>query len=93
MIALIVGIIGIVATISAPFLATYWTEQSNNRKLLTHENLLGTWRSTWQTNATGGNDWVTEDVNVAVAKGHLRFANDNNSSHYHMDRGSPCCGR
>ena len=75
MVALIVGIIGavatIVATIAAPFLVLWWTQRSDN-------NLLRTWRSTWQTNSAGGNEWVTEDVNVEVAKGKLRFANDGN---------------
>jgi hypothetical protein len=82
MVALIVGIIGVVATIVAPFLVLWWTQRSDNQKLRTHNNLLRTWRSTWQTNSAGGNEWVTEDVNVEVAKGKLRFANDGNNQGY-----------
>jgi hypothetical protein len=86
MAALIVGIIGaiatIVATVAAPFLVLWWTQRSDNQKLLTHDNLLRTWRSTWQTNAASGNEWVTEDVNVDVAEGKLRFANVGNDGGY-----------
>jgi hypothetical protein len=80
--AVIFGIGAIAATIASPFLFRSWTHWWGKRKLLTHGNLLGTWRSTWQTNASVGNEWVTENVNVDVAKSLLRFANDNNSSHY-----------
>ena len=93
MVALIVGIIGVVATIVAPFLVLWWTQRSDNQKLRTHNNLLRTWRSTWQTNSASGNEWVTEDVNVEVAKGKLRFANDGNNQGYQWTGGSPGCRR
>jgi hypothetical protein len=81
------GIIGavaaIAATFAAPFVWGWWEERGNNRKLLGHNNLLRTWRSTWQTNATDGRrEWVNENVNVDVAKGKLLFANDDNDGEY-----------
>lgn len=58
-----------------------WSKHQGNKRYSRRNDLLGTWQSTWQEadNPTG---WITEEVEISVAKGRLQLVNSHNTGGY-----------
>ncbi|MVV48672.1 hypothetical protein EJA72_10525 [Pseudomonas sp. PB120] len=69
------------STVVGVCLAPWWANYQSARVYRRRNDYLGDWESTWQ-DADDPTQWVTEKVNVDVAKGRLRLTNSDNVGGY-----------